>query len=170
MNFFSLHINTTYIYIREMFSLDTVPLYTIHVQSIHYFVCTCHTNVPISESRQTLYVGMVRTRHARPFQTHNTYSTSASVPTKTFKAHKIHSYNDIHWSITVCSSSSSSFQMTYHKSRTHLDFTCIFLVFMILDQQNLCIYTINFKLKNFLLFVVSHFLFKHVRCTHQYKG
>ena len=103
-----------------------------------------------------------------------TYSTSDSVPTKTFKVHKIHSDNDLrklakpHF-CSSSSSSSSSIELAYRQSGTStldgfytkrlLSVPCV-----ILDQEKLHKFTPTVYIKNFPLFVGSHFLY--VTCTH----
>ena len=107
-----------------------------------------------------------------------TYSTSDSVPAKTLKVRKIHSYNDLqNWPHTpfwiFCSSSSSSVELAYCKSGTTtlLGFCMkrlLSVLCVILDQENLRNFTPKCIIENFLIcsFVVgSHFLIgTHAAC------
>ena len=91
-----------------------------------------------------------------------TYSTSDSVPAKTLKVRKIHSYNDLRnlphppfgYFCSSSSSSSNSVELAYRKSGTStvlgfymkrlLSLTCV-----ILDQENLRNFTHNCIIANF---------------------
>ena len=109
-----------------------------------------------------------------------TYSTSDSVPAKTLKVRKIHSYNDLRnlphppfW--IVCSSSSSSsssssnsVELAYLKSGTStvLGFymkRLLSLACVILDQENLGNFTHNCIIANFPY--LSEAIFCVVTCT-----
>ena len=89
-----------------------------------------------------------------------TYSTSASVLTKTFKVPKIHSYSDLrklakpHFCSSSSSSSSNSVELAYRKSGTStvLGFymkRLLSLAYVILDQENLRNFTRNCIITNF---------------------
>ena len=73
-----------------------------------------------------------------------TYFTSVSVPAKTLKVRKIHSYSDLRKLAKphFCSSSSSSVELTYRQSgASNLDGFCtkrlLSVLCVILDQENL---------------------------------
>ena len=91
-----------------------------------------------------------------------TYSTSDSVPAKTLKVRKIHSYNDLRnlphplfgFFCSSSSSSSNSVELAYRKSGTStvLGFymkRLLSLACVILDQENLRNFTHNCRIANF---------------------
>ena len=87
-----------------------------------------------------------------------TYSRSVSVPTKTPKVRKIHSYTDLRKLAKphFCSSSSSSIELAYRKSGTsNRDGFCtkrlLSVLCVILDQENLRNFTRTVQSKNFLI-------------------